>query len=237
MLRSVSPSTVQLTHAVLSSSFKRAVKWGYIKHNIIKDVDAPRIEREEVKPFTPSEVSRILTVAKTDRLEALWVLALSTGMRSGELLGLQRGDVNLQAATLQVKRTIYNGECGSPKSKQSRRTIKLPSKALAVLKPHIEGKEFGDADYLFTTSRDTTICEQNFRRSYWKPLLVRAGVEYKNFHTCRHYVASTLLGKGVPITAVARTLGHNETTLLRTYAHLLPDMGEMTARVMDDALG
>ncbi len=236
MLQTVSPSTVHIAHAVLSASFKKATKWQYIKHTIIKDVVAPRIEREEAEIFDHAEVSRILAVAKSDRLNALWVLALSTGARSGELLGLQRGDVNLDDGTLQIKRTVYNGVAGTPKSRKSRRTIKLPRKALEALKHHIASKEYADGDWLFTTSKNTLIWCPTFIRSYWKPLLKRGGVDYKNFHTCRHYVASTLLSRGIPITAVSRLLGHDEIILLRTYAHVIPGMGDLTARAMDDVL-
>ena len=76
-----------------------------------------------------------------------------------------------------------------------------------------------------------------FIRGGWTPLLERAGVEYKRFHTCRHYVASTLLAKGLPLTAVARFMGHDERTLLKTYSHLMPDQMDAVAAAMDQAIG
>jgi len=66
--------------------------------------------------------------------------------------------------------------------------------------------------------------------------LERASVEYKCFHTCRHFVALSLLAKGLPITAVARFLGHDERTLLKTYAHLMPDQMDTVAAAIDEAL-
>jgi integrase len=69
------------------------------------------------------------------------------------------------------------------------------------------------------------------------PLIKRAGIEYKSFHTCRHYVASELIGRGIPISAVARYLGDNEVTILRTYTHMLDGMQNMASSAMDDALG
>ena len=108
---------------MLSASLKRAVRLKLIQHNPCKDVEIPKIEREEVKLFDPSEVKTSLSAAKNDRLGALWVLPLTTGLREGELLGLQTCDVDLRAGTLRISRTIYNGVLGTPKSKRSRRPL------------------------------------------------------------------------------------------------------------------
>jgi integrase len=77
----------------------------------------------------------------------------------------------------------------------------------------------------------------NFVRYHWRPLCERAGVQYKTFHTARHYVASSLLSKGLPITAVARYLGNDEVTLLRTYSHLIRGMEDLVPAAMDETLG
>jgi integrase len=197
-----SPSTVQLIHAVLSSGLKRAVRWGRIEHNPCKDVEVPKMDRKEVEPFTHEEVQALLYAASQDRLEALWTLALTTGMREGEILGLKAGDVALTAGTLRICRTVYNGVEGTTKSKRSRRTLKLSCMALDALRRHIEQGEYADDDLLFPNSVGNPIWCYSFITHYWKPLVKRAGVEYKSFHTARHYVASTLLGKGLPITRV-----------------------------------
>ena len=84
---SLSAATVNLVHSVLSSAFKRAIKWGVLHHNVIESVEAPKIVREEVEVFTPQEVRALLSRASGDRLEALYTLALSTGMRGGRYLG------------------------------------------------------------------------------------------------------------------------------------------------------
>ena len=79
----LSPATVNLVHSVLSSAFKRAIKWGMLHHNVIESVDPPKIVREELEVFAPQEVRALLSAASGDRLEALYTLALSTGMRGG----------------------------------------------------------------------------------------------------------------------------------------------------------
>jgi integrase len=231
----LSASTVRLIHAVLSSAVKRAVRLKLVQTNVGRDVQAPKIERDEVEVFAPSEVQRILSAASQDRLEALWTLALTTGIRHGELLGLQAQDYDAGGGTLAVRRTVYNNVVSTPKSKNGRRTIKLPTLAQTALDAHIRANK--PAGYIFTNGAGNPLRNNTFVTRLWRPFLERAGVQYKNFHTCRHYVASTLLGRGLPISAVARFMGHDERTLLETYAHLMPDMMDAVAAAMDDALG
>jgi integrase len=107
MLRSgLSPATIKLVHCVLSSAFKRAVKWGMLQHNILENVESPKIFRKEVEVFTPEEVQALLSAATRDRLHAAYILAFSTGIRGGKLLGLEHKHLNLDAGTLDVKQTI-----------------------------------------------------------------------------------------------------------------------------------
>jgi integrase len=231
---SLSPATVNLVHSVLSSAFKRAVKWGMLQHNIIENVEAPRIAREEVEVFAPQEVRALLSAASQDRLEALWVLALSTGMRGGEILGLEWKHINLDAGTLDVRQTTtIKGQLGTPKSKNSIRTLQLPQIAIDALRSHSKSSRF-----VFPNRKGTDFIRyHSFVIFNWRPLTQRAGIQYKNFHTCRHYVASSLLSGGLPITAVARYLGHDEITLLRTYSHLIKGMEHLVPAAMDVALG
>lgn len=176
----------------------------------------------------------MLTAASNDPLKALWVLALTTGMRSGELVGLKAGDFSRDAGTLRISRTVYNGQVGTPKSKRSRRTIKLPRRSLQAVSTHIEQGNYANNDWLFPSKSGKAMWASSFTEHHWRPLLQRAGIKYKNFHTCRHYVASTLISKKLPISAIARYLGHDEITLLRTYSHLIGDMQNMVAEAMND---
>ena len=101
----LSPASIQVLHAVLSASLKRAVRLKLIQHNPCKDVQKPKVEREEVEVFNPQEIRDLLSATENDRLEALWILALTIGLREDELLGLQTCDVDLGAGTLRVSRT------------------------------------------------------------------------------------------------------------------------------------
>ena len=95
----------------------------------------------------------------------------------------------------------------------------------------------GTGIWLFPGRTGQNLRYHNFINLQWKPLVERAGVKYKSFHTSRHYVASELIGRGIPISAVARYLGDDELTLLRTHSHLIKDMEHMAASAMDSTLG
>lgn len=162
------------------------------------------------------------------------MLALSTGARQGELLGLQSQDYDPTSGTLAIRRTLYNSKVYEPKSKHSKRTIVLPAQAKNALQEHTAANACNP--WIFATDKGNTLPSTHFLRGYWHPLLKRADIPYHTFHTCRHTVASTLLGQGLPIPAIARYLGHTPQTLLRTYAHWLPSQMDMVAAAMDRLL-
>ena len=157
------------------------------------------------------------------------------GCRQGELIGLRVKDYNRAKRTLAIRSTVYNGVEGSPKSKKGRRTIKLPQAAREALSRHVEGMS-GDT-WMFPNGKGNPMWRSSFVERHWKPLLESAGVPYRNFHTCRHFVASTLLAKGLPITAIARFMGHDPQTLLKTYNHLIGDEMDTIAAAIDESIG
>jgi integrase len=162
-------------------------------------------------------------------------LALSAGMRGGEIFALQPDDYDSETGTLAIRKTLVNNgtQIGSPKSKHSYRKIRLASVARDALDKHLLTT---NAQWIFPSRTGTNLRYHNFIRFHWRPLLKNAAVDYKSFHTCRHYVASTLIGENVPLSAVARYLGDNEVTILRTYSHLIDGMQGMAAAAMDNAL-
>jgi integrase len=133
-------ASVHKCHTVLHKALSQAVEWRLIPRNVCDAVKAPRpVPKEEMRTHSPQERRRLLETAG-DRLEALYVLAVTTGMRQGELLGLKLQDVALEAKTLRVRRTLtrHGGKLalGEPKTKKSRRTIHLTEAAVQVLKAH-----------------------------------------------------------------------------------------------------
>jgi integrase len=138
----LSPRTVQYIHVTLQKALKQAVQDGLIPRNATEAVKAPQVRRREVNPLSAEQVKVLLKTACGDRLKALFVLAIHTGLRQGELLGLKWEDVDLESGTLRVRRTLATTKSGpmltAPKTKGSRRSVKLTQGALDVLRSHLK---------------------------------------------------------------------------------------------------
>ena len=236
----LAPRTVQIIHATLHKALKQAVRWLLISSNATEAVTPPRYIKKEIDALDKEQIKTLLKAAEDDKLCALYVLAVTTGMRKGELLGLQRKDINLDAGTLRVNRTIYNGTVSTPKTNSSRRTIRLSKLAIRALKDHrVENaKQQMISEWVFSTSVGTPISVHNLHSRSWKPLLKKAGLPHSTrFHDLRHSAATLLLGQGVAVKVVSEMLGHADiSTTLSIYAHVLPDMQSTAADEMDDAL-
>ena len=126
----------------------------------------------------------LLDTARSDKLEALYVLAITTGMRQGELLGLQWKDVDLDAGTLRVNQSVYDGVISPPKTSAGRHTIRLSKLAVAALKRHrVNTAKRRISEWVFPDSRGAAIGHQNLHNRSWKPLLQRAGLLHSTrFH-------------------------------------------------------
>ena len=250
----LAPRMVQLIHVVLHKALKQAVMDGLIPRNVTEAVKAPRPEKKEIEPLSPEQARVLLDAASEagDRFEALYVLAVSTGMRQGELLGLKWEDVDFEAGTLQVRRTLSTAtgggfRFGAPKTAKSRRSIRLPGMALSALRKHRKAQLeeriklaglFVDHGMVFATKTGTPVMRQDLIVRSFKPLLKRAGLPDIRFHDLRHTCATLLLAKGVHAKLVQELLGHSTISItLDTYSHVLPGMGDAAAGAMDEALG
>src|SRR5215204_1044559 len=138
----LSPRTVQYIHVTLHKALKQAVQDGLIPRNATEAVKAPQVRHQEIRPLSAEQVKVLLETACGDRLEALFVLAIHTGLRQGELLGLKWEDVDLESGTLRVRRTLATTKSGpmltAPKTKGSQRSVKLTQGALDALRSHLK---------------------------------------------------------------------------------------------------
>jgi integrase len=147
-----------------------AERWGLASRNVAKLVDPPRVRRHEIRPIKPDEARRLIEAAVGDRLHAVYVTALGTGLRQGELLALSWEDVDLEARTLRVRHTLtrVNGRLTllEPKTERSRRTLILPEVVVASLRAHrtrqrmerlVAGSRWVDSGHVFTTTIGTPI--------------------------------------------------------------------------------
>src|SRR5215217_1853019 len=247
----LSGSTVQKIHHVLHKALAQAVRWSLIPRNPADSVKAPTPTPKEMHPLSASEARKLLEVAQGDRLEALYVLAVHTGMRRGELLGLKWPDVDWENATVRVRRTLTRKGTGhvlgEPKTKKSRRTVRLTHKAVEALRSHRArqaqeklrvGSLYQDQDLVFSGYNGGLINPSNLRQRSFKPLLKRAGLPQITFNDLRHTCASLLFQRNVHPKLVQELLGHASVAItLDTYSHMLPGMGSEAADAMGEALG
>lgn len=246
----LAPATVHKQHVVLHKALKAAVADGLIPRNAAAGLKLPRITRKEIDPLDPEQARNLLKAARGDRLEALYVLALNTGMRQGELLALKWEDVDLERSLVRVRRTLTRSDkgfvLGEPKTKKSRRTIRLTPGAVQALRAHLsrqlEEMERAESLYepgglIFATEMGTIINPSNLRNRSLKPLLRRAELRPIRFHDLRHTCATLLLGKDINPKIVSEMLGHASVRItLEIYSHLLPDMQEKAAKALEDVL-
>jgi integrase len=244
----LSPATVQKIHAVLHKALAQALKWNMIPRNATDAVKAPRPAPEEMYPLSPEEASKLMEAAHGDKLEALYILAVQTGMRQGELLALKWEDVDLNRGVIHVRRTLVrNGgriALGEPKTKNSRRPVNFTGAAVKALKTHLEqqledierlGDLYCDDGLVFTSGVGTLINPSNLRRRSFAPLLQRARLPQIRFHDLRHTCATLLLSRNTNPRLVQALLGHATVAItLDTYSHIIPGMGNLTARTMED---
>src|ERR671921_307037 len=248
----LAPATVRKIHSTLHKALSQAVADGLIPRNAA-DVKAPRPAPDEMHPLSESEARTFLETAREtgDRFEALYVLAITTGLRRGELLGLRWADADLARGTLRVGRALVREGgrhvVGETKTKRGRRRVNLTPRTVAELKAHRRrqlkermksGSRHEDQDLIFATNVGTPLNPENLVKRSFKPLLKKTGLPEIRFHDLRHTCATLLLGRGVHPKLVQELLGHATIAMtLDTYSHYLPSMGDQAAGAMEDALG
>jgi integrase len=242
----LSPTTVHHLHTVLHHALKDAQRLGLVVRNVADLVDPPRMAERVMHVYTPEQAQALLAAARGQRLEALVALALTTGMRQGELLALRWGDVDLTSGTLQVRHTRQQTRDGfrqgPPKTRSGRRRILLTPTAIASLRAqHVRqaaerlqvGAAWRDEDLIFTTGVGTALDANNLRKQY-VALTQRAGLPRGRFHDLRHTAATLLLLQGVPAKVVSEMLGHASIAItLDLYSHVLPEMQSSAVAAME----
>jgi integrase len=238
----LSPRRVRYIHVTIRKALKDAVRLQLLARNVADAAIPPRQAKSEIVPLTQDEMRSLLEASKADKLHALYVLAITTGMRQGELLGLQWKDVDLDGGTLRVNRSVYEGVVSPPKTNAGRRSIRLSKLAQSALRQHrvnAATRSERISEWVFPNANGTPIGHQNLHNRSWKPLLRNAGLPHSvRFHDLRHSCISLLLARGVPIKVVSEMAGHSDISVtLSVYGHVLPDMQGTAADGMDEALG
>jgi integrase len=226
-------------HRVLHHALRDAKRWGLVQRNVSELVTPPRRARFEFRVLSADEAQAFLRAVRGDRLEALYVMAITTGMREGELFGLRWSDVNLTTRSVHLVRRL--------KTKSSRRQVLLPRIAVEALTDHRirqaaerarAGSEWEENGLVFPNAVGRPLHHSNFLHRDFYPLLERADLPKMRFHDLRHSAATLLLGLGVHPKVVSEMLGHSQIGItLDLYSHVTVTMQQQAVTALDDLFG
>jgi integrase len=251
LLGKIAPRTIGHAHRVLSKVLATAARNGTVARNVAALVPVPRVEDTEMKVLSPDEIPVLLDGLKGHPLHPIAVVALGTGMRRGEMLGLQWGDVDLDGATVRVQRSLEETRQGlrvrPPKTKRSRRTIDIDASTVAVLRAHkvatmeyrlgCQAGAIPDDAPVFFNPKGGLLSPDNISRD-WRRVCRRLKLPLVRFHDLRHTCASILLASGIPVLDVSRRLGHAKvSTTLDVYGHLMPGADKKAAEAIGRVMG
>ncbi|WP_151898178.1 tyrosine-type recombinase/integrase [Streptomyces sp. C8S0] len=247
----LSPLTLTYIHSVLKSALEHAVREEEIPRNVARNVRTGTPRPRRFEPLTADEARRLLTTANEHRLHALFELALHTGLRKGELLGLCWEDLDLGAGTAAIRRTLQRTSAGGlttlpTKTRASERRIALPARCIQSLRRHHEqqqrereaaGTTWQHNGHVFTTTQGGSIDPANLTRAF-TTLLRKAGLRRIRFHDLRHSTATLLLEQGVELIVIKELLGHAHIGVTATvYAHVRLRLQRDAIDTLSKALG
>jgi len=253
-LTSISPATIQLyvpkkkeeglkaktiiNHLVLlKEMFKHAVIWGYLKQNPSIYVERPRVEKEEMETLTREEIKKFLAEV-TPQYYCLFLMAIETGMRRGELLGLQKGDIDWHNNQICVRRAMWKGRFITPKSKSSIRNVDISDYLAQELRKHLLSSPPCEMDLVFCNKKGRPLDPDSLIKRHFLPALRRAGVKRIRFHDLRHTNVALRIAAGQNIKYIQRQLGHASIqTTLDKYGHLLRETNTQEAKKLHSLLG
>lgn len=248
--KSLSPRTVLHYHRVLFQALKQAVKWRLLNSNPADAVEPPVPERKEMQALDENQTAILLQGAKSSVHYVAILLAVTTGMRRGEVLALRWCDVDLDKSTLHVVQTVERTKSHGlrfkqPKTKRSRRLISLPSISVDALRKHRAvqkqdrlrmGVGWSDSALVCALSTGEPVSPPSLTKAF-SALVSKLGLPKIRFHDLRHTHATQMLKQGVHPKVAQERLGHATIAVtLDLYSHVMPGMQEDAASRMDIAL-
>jgi integrase len=248
--RRLSPTTVRYVLLILRNALTKAVRWGLVGRNVAALVDPPRIKHRDVRVLSPEETKKLLDAARGEPIEGLVVLAVSTGVRLGEALGLQWDDVDIDRRQLRINKSLQrvSGQglvLMETKTRRSRRSLVLPVKtaeALRALRLKQDQRRraaepaWHTRNFVFTSSTGQPLDQRNVLRMF-RRVLRKAQLPKMRFHDLRHSCASLLLAQHISPRVVMETLGHSRISVtMDTYTHVMPALMQDAADAMDRSL-
>ena len=241
--------SVQATHSVLHKALNEALKWGLVDRNAADATTVPRVERGEIIAWTAADVNAFLSASERSWFQDVYRLAIETGMRRGELAGLQWPDVDLEAATLlvvrQVQRITGRGLVVNEPKRASRRLLELSDTSVALLRSvrraqletKVAAPDWVETGHVFTRPQGQVLDPEKITADFAR-IVREAGLGHLTLHGLRHTNATLMIKEGVDVFVVSRRLGHASVQItLDLYGHLLPGMQSKAAGAIERQLG
>jgi integrase len=256
-----SANSIRIMRTVLRSALHQAEREGLLVRNVAALSDPPQLDQPEGRSLTLAEAKTLLSAAKGERLEALYAVTLTCGLRRGEALGISWTDVDFDSGLLHVRRQLRRErlsleeaqELGrrtqlvlrNLKTRRSRRTLHITPALDGLLRAQrarqaqerlAAGPAWADSDLVFTTKKGTPIDPDNFAH-YFHRLCARADLGHWTPHELRHSAASIMLAQGTPLWVVSEVLGHASLAITKdVYGHLDGDEKKEATEAITDVL-
>jgi integrase len=228
--------TVKHIRTAFGAIIEAAVIGDLLTDNPVRKTRLPRRGPEEEKP--PIEVEKVkeLIDALPEPSHSIALLLASTGMRIGELLALRWRDVDLNAGTVQIRQTVYEGVFDTPKTKSSKRPIPLGPSGIAIL-GRFSASGCDPEGLVFATGRGTPLSRRNLLNRQFKPTCKRLGLDGVSWHWLRHVTATLASSTGARLGAVQTLLGHSSSEITRSiYLEAIPKDVKETVEKVEELL-
>ena len=248
----LAPRTIRLIHTVSHRALGQAKLWGVVRDNPTELAKPPKMPDRETSMLQPNEAATLLERLRGKPLYLLVSLAVGTGMRRNEMLGLRWQDVDLDRARVTIAQALeetraHGIRVKGPKTKHGRRTISLPAHLVAELRQHWReqqeqrltmGLGRAPADSPVLATPEGTYQSPNALSKAWPRIMAAIGMPAVTLHSLRHTHASMLIANGMDILTISRRLGHSSPTItLGVYGHLIHGTDDRAAQIMEAVFG
>jgi integrase len=245
----LSAQTVLHHHRVLREALQQGIRWQLIVRNAADATEPPRPVRQERRTLDADQAAQLIDAVRGKRLFIPVLLAITTGMRRGEILALRWDDLDFSAMSLAVRQSVSQTKAGllfkQPKTPKGRRVIALPSLAIDALRRHkteqaqerlLLGPAYQEGNLVCANQDGSTWAPDTFTVAF-KTFVRSSGLPRVRFHDLRHTHATQLLRQGIHPKVVSERLGHSSVGFtLDVYSHVLPDIQQDAASKLDTVI-
>jgi integrase len=229
--KTLKPTTISVIYAQANKIFNKAVQWGILSANPCKGIKLPKVKRTNYRELlSNTEINKLIQIINNQPIlyKTVYSIALYTGMRQGEILGLSISDIDFEEKTINVNkqygRVYIDGKLKrhtiDTKTENSVRKIYVPDFLLVILKQYIESMKIRSTeDILFYNQKNNKTYDRDYITEKFRKLLKDNNLPQIRFHDLRHLYATMAINSGINIVAVARTLGDTIETVLKNYTH------------------